>query len=384
MKRLEGEVLNTLRELGYRQTELLTVDPHQFLGIEVNPRAAAIADLVLWIGYLQWHIRTRDLSQIPEPIIRKFHNIECRDAVLAWDAVEPVIDDNGEPVTRWDGRTTKPHPVTGEEVPDDSARVPVLKYINPRKADWPDAEFVVGNPPFVGNFKMRESISAGYTTALRETYSELPESCDYVMFWWHTAATRARSGALRQFVLIATNSLRQTFNRRVVEPHLSDKHPLSIVFAVPDHPWVDSTDGAAVRISMTVGKAGAEDGVLLHVTKEWDHGELGAEVEFTQRNGRILQNIAIGADVAGSRSLRANDNLSNPGVKLHGAGFIVSHDDACRLGLGRIQGLEQHIRKYRNGRDLTQVSPWRHGNRSVWARCRRCAYPLSRSVSTCI
>ncbi|NQV24998.1 MAG: class I SAM-dependent DNA methyltransferase, partial [Rhodopirellula sp.] len=78
MKRLEGEVLNTLRELGYRQTELLTVDPHQFLGIEVNPRAAAIADLVLWIGYLQWHIRTRDLSQIAEPIIRKFHNIECR------------------------------------------------------------------------------------------------------------------------------------------------------------------------------------------------------------------------------------------------------------------------------------------------------------------
>lgn len=84
MKRLEGEVLNTLRELGYRQTELLTVDPHQFLGIEVNPRASAIADLVLWIGYLQWHIRTRDLSQIAEPIIRKFHNIECRDAVLGF------------------------------------------------------------------------------------------------------------------------------------------------------------------------------------------------------------------------------------------------------------------------------------------------------------
>jgi hypothetical protein len=86
--------------------EMRTVDTNQFLGIEVNPRAAAIADLVLWVGCLQWHYRTRDLSQIAEPIIGTFYNTECQDAVLAWDAVEPVLDDNGEPVTCWDGRTT--------------------------------------------------------------------------------------------------------------------------------------------------------------------------------------------------------------------------------------------------------------------------------------
>ena len=105
MKRLEGEVLNTLRDFGYRQTELITVDPHQFLGFEVNPRAAAIADLVLWIGYLQWHLRTRGLSQINEPIIRKFHNIECRDAVLAWSSIQPVVDEHLQPEACWDGRT---------------------------------------------------------------------------------------------------------------------------------------------------------------------------------------------------------------------------------------------------------------------------------------
>jgi hypothetical protein len=211
MKRLEGEVLNTLRELGYRQTELLTVDPHQFLGIEVNPRAAAIADLVLWIGYLQWHIRTRDLSQIPEPIIRKFHNIECRDAVLAWDAEEPVLADNGEPVTRWDGRTTKPHPVTGEEVPDDSARVPVLKYINPRKADWPEADYIVGNPPFVGSQFMLEALGGGYTGTLRKTYSgDIPESADLVMYWCSKAAELVGQNAVIRAGLITTNSLKQT------------------------------------------------------------------------------------------------------------------------------------------------------------------------------
>ncbi|MFV0442107.1 MAG: type IIL restriction-modification enzyme MmeI, partial [Planctomycetaceae bacterium] len=106
MKRLEGEVLNALREFGEKQLPLLTIDPHQFLGIEVNPRAAAITDLVLWIGYPQWHFRTRGNAPLNEPIIRKFHNIECRDAVLAWDDIEPVTDESGNPVTRWDGRTT--------------------------------------------------------------------------------------------------------------------------------------------------------------------------------------------------------------------------------------------------------------------------------------
>ena len=127
-----------------------TVDPHQLLGIEINPRAAAIADLVLWIGYLQWHFRTRGDAMPAEPVLKKFNNIECRDAVLEYDRVEAVTDEQGEAVTRWDGRTYKKHAVTGEEVPDETARVPVLRYVNPRKAEWPEADYIVGNPPFIG------------------------------------------------------------------------------------------------------------------------------------------------------------------------------------------------------------------------------------------
>ncbi|HAI58749.1 MAG TPA: SAM-dependent methyltransferase, partial [Xanthomonadaceae bacterium] len=144
LKRLEGEVLNALDELGHRQTGLAlggeradasageTVDPHNLLGIEINPRAAAIAEVVLWIGYLQWHFRTRGNVSPPTPVIRDFRNIENRDAVLAYDRVELVADERGLPVTRWDGKTLKPSPVTGEPIPDDSARVPVERYVNPR------------------------------------------------------------------------------------------------------------------------------------------------------------------------------------------------------------------------------------------------------------
>jgi hypothetical protein len=40
---------------------------------------------VLWIGYLQWHFRTSGSGLPPQPILKDFRNIECRDAVLACD-----------------------------------------------------------------------------------------------------------------------------------------------------------------------------------------------------------------------------------------------------------------------------------------------------------
>ena len=206
LKRLEGEVLEALADLsGDDQLGLelqgVSVTPEQFLGLEVNPRAAKIAELVLWIGFLQWHFRTRGDVQPAEPVIRDFHNIENRDAVLSYDGVEPLLDDNGKPVTRWDGQIFKAHPVTGEAVPDETARVAESKYLNPRKAEWPQADYVVGNPPFIGTARMREALGNGYTEALRKTYQDMPEMSDFVMYWWHHAAELARSGKVQRFGL---------------------------------------------------------------------------------------------------------------------------------------------------------------------------------------
>ena len=360
LKRLEGEVLNMLDSLGERQILLdlssVTVSPQQLLGLEVNARAANIAELVLWIGYLQWHFRTRGSVMPPEPVIGNFRNIECRDAVLEWDATEPVLDDRGKPVTQWDGRTTKTHPVTGEDVPDETAQEPVLRYINPRKATWPEADFVVGNPPFVGIARMRAVLGDGYAEAIRSTYDDLPESCDYVMYWWNRAAVLAHEEKLIRFGFITTNSLRQTFNRRILDAHLSDKKPLSLLFAIPDHPWVDSVDGADVRIAMTVVAAGTNQGVLKKVVKENSGQSTESEIELSEQTGLIFSDLTIGANVAGTEELAANSKISNRGVALHGPGFIVNHEEAEKLGLGHIPGIEKHIRHYRNGRDLTQVS----------------------------
>jgi hypothetical protein len=356
LKRLEGEVLDTLENFGGNRTlemDTATVRPGQMLGIEINPRAAVIAELVLWIGYLQWHLRTAgDVRTISEPILQSVRNIEARDAILSYDDKQVVVNAAGIPETHWDGRTTKPHPVTGRPVPDESARTPIFTYTNPRPASWPEADFIVGNPPFIGASRMRLALGDGYTETLRKTISNVPESADFVMYWWDHAAALVRQGKVRRFGFISTNSLRQTFNRRVLEKHLGEKTPLSLIFAIPDHPWVDDVEAAAVRVAMTVGEAGDASGLLQSVESE-EPGDESYKVTFSERVGKIAADLKVGADVAAALSLKSNSEISSRGVQTIGAGFIVTREEAQKLGFGKTSEIEKHIREYRNGKDLT-------------------------------
>lgn len=349
LKRLEGEVFNQLDELGDTQAKLTlegeTVTLQQLRGIELNPRAAALAELVLWIGYLQWQIRTFGNAGVAEPVVHNYGNIENRDAVLAWDARAPALDASGQPLTRWDGVTLKIHPVTGESVPDEAAQVPQWRYSGARPADWPTADFIVGNPPFIGASTMRAALGDGYTEALRQAWPEVPESADFVMFWWARAAGLVATGQAQRMGLITTNSLRQTFNRRVVQAALDQSTALA--FAVPDHPWVDSAGGAAVRIAMTVLQPGAGEGRLQSVSSEAPGQDGEVAVTLEEWRGVIHADLSVGANVTAAVPLQAMSGISSPGVKLHGAGFIVTPAQAAALGQAAI------IHDYRNGRDLT-------------------------------
>ncbi|MFZ3007863.1 MAG: DNA methyltransferase [Phenylobacterium sp.] len=345
MKKLEGDVLQTLIALGDRQSDLtlagesigrsnITVDPHQFLGLELNPRAAAIAELVIWIGYLQWHYRNHE-SHPAEPILRAFSNInfgkrEGYDAVLTWDG----------------------YPVPGV-VERDGKRVET--YPNPRRPDWPVAEFIVGNPPFIGGKDLRSRLEPGYAEALWAAHKDMNDSADFVMYWWDRAAEilARKKSPLRRFGLVTTNSISQPFQRRVMERHMNGKSPVSLIFAIPDQPWTKATrDSAAVRISMTVAAPGVRDGVLLELVSEAGLNTDDPNLGFAAKIGHINSDLSVGIDVTAARSLAANEGLCSPGVKLHGAGFIVTPQVAEHLGLGRRPRLEHHLRPYRNGRDL--------------------------------
>ncbi|MGH7945736.1 MAG: class I SAM-dependent DNA methyltransferase, partial [Opitutaceae bacterium] len=368
LKRLEGEIFDTLGQLGDTLPLDLaseTVDPHQFLGIELNVRAASIAELVLWIGYLQWHFRTRGDALPHEPVLRNFSNIEHRDAVLAYDREEFAKDEHGKTKFVWDRRTMKKDPATGREVPDDRAVVPLKVYINPRQAAWPQADFIVGNPPFIGKHKMREDLGDGYAETLRGAYPDVPESADLVMYWWHKAAEETLSSRTRRFGLITTNSIKQTFNRRVVKRALMEG--ISLRFAIPDHPWVDTEDGAAVRISMTVGVLGntrvlretveeppppdpsAFPGELLLIHREAHVNDGSCDVQFVPLHGRIGSGLNIGAELEESFELGGNSLITNNGVMLGGRGFLVMPGD-------KIEAPKSVLRPILNGNDILQAS----------------------------
>jgi len=362
LKQIESEVLALLVEMGEKQEQLIRITPGNFRGIEVKPWGKEIAELVLWIGYLQWHYRTHGKGMPPpSPVLQDYGNIECRDAVLAWDKINLLRDEKGKPITRWDGETYKKSAVTGEPIPNDDARVESYVYINPRKAEWPKSDFIVGNPPFIGTKRMRAILGDGYVDALRSTYStEIDDSADYVMYWWETAAHTLEEKKVRGFGLITTNSISQTFNRRVVRRHIDAG--TRIVWAIPDHPWSDNETGAAVRIAMT--SATSDDSrlaQLLTVELEAQDSEAldgTSKIELSVETGGIIrENLRMGADIVSARPLQANSSVSGMGIALHGSGFVLEPEKASRL---RQTVRDTTIRPYVGGRDLLQRSRERY------------------------
>lgn len=337
IKQLEGEVIQALSDLGDHQANLImqgeTVDPHQFLGLELNVRAAAIAELVVWIGYLQWHYRNYT-SHPAEPILREFRNInfgrrDGYDAVLTWDG----------------------YPVPKVEVVDGKR---VERYPNACRPAWPEAEFIVGNPPFIGKGKdMREALGDAYVETLWATYDWINDSADYVMYWWDRAAELCtKRKPTRRAGLVTTNSIVQEYSRRVIKRRLDGKPKLSLVFAIPDHPWIKANpDNAAVRIAMTAFERGDHQGSLETVTAEFDLSTDQPVVETRIDVGRIHADLSTGTDVTAMANLRANEGLATTGVIFLGDGFLLSPQEASHFVRIEPQAAAV-IRDYASGRDI--------------------------------
>ncbi len=410
LQRLESDVIERIEQLGGDARQ--RVGPHQFYGLELNPRAAKIAELVLWIGWLRNRLHD-DPDAVPQPVLAESANINFG-RHGGYDAVLRLKD-------------------TGEADLD-----------NPLLAAWPEADFIVGNPPFIGGKDIRKRLGGDYAEAMWKANGRVPKSADFVMQWWDRAAHLliAPDSPLIRFGFVTTNSITQTFSRRVIENYLSDltnddesmvpknkkavatksgtkksarpptsspakgggsapaltegalasdeatplHHPadgppplagedigdttrpaqkadkpkaskLSLIMAIGDHPWTKATkDAAAVRIAMTVAASGAHDGRLIEVTSEKALETDTPELETSLSLGKINADLTVGSDSGQVTPLKSNYGLGYRGVQLIGSGFIVTAQEAAHLGLGKRDGLERHIRPYRNGRDLLQRS----------------------------
>ena len=310
LKKLEGEVLEALLEIGGQESlawlDKQTVGPHQFLGLELNPRAAAIAELVIWLGYLQWHFRTKGKAP-PEPVMDDYHNITVKNAVLTWNGYpEPKVE-------MQDGKR-------------------ILAFPNAKRPEWPTADYIVGNPPFIGGKDIRAALGDEETKALWRVHPHINDSADFVMYWWDHAAEIVAHRKAQRFGFVTTNSITQVFSRRTVARHLESKKPVSLLMAIPDHPWTKATENAAaVRIAMTVAAAGRHEGILREVVRETKLDTDQPEIELSAKAGRINADLTVGVDVTVTEALRANDGHlleRNEATGRRILGYTTRSDDA--------------------------------------------------------
>jgi methylase of polypeptide subunit release factors len=216
LKDLEKEILvyAGANQLG---SFLPQVGPWQFYGIEINPYAFELAQTTLWIGYLQW-IRTNGFGEPAEPILRALDNFKNMDAIL--DLSNPK---------------------------------------KPREPDWPTADFIIGNPPFLGDKKMRRELGDEYVTALRRLYKgRVPGGADLVTYWFEKARRHIADAACYRAGLIATQGIRGGRNREVLA-RIKDSG--DIFFAISDRDWI--LDGATVHVSLIGFDDGSERGHTL-------------------------------------------------------------------------------------------------------------------------
>jgi Fe2+ or Zn2+ uptake regulation protein len=155
------------------------------------------------------------------------------------------------------------------------------------------------------------------------------------MYWWDFAAELlTRKGTrLKRFGLVTTNSITQIFNRRVVENHIRGKNPISIIMAIPDHPWTKATkEFAAVRIAMTVGELGKSEGIISTVVHEERLDTDDPLIQFETKQGAVNIDLTIGVDVTLAKKLESNTLLASMGPALGGRGFVVNSHDLKALG----------------------------------------------------
>jgi hypothetical protein len=365
VKDLELKAIRECEPLGLDRVRP-EVGPRILKGIEINPFAAELARAVIWIGDIQWEIRN-NLARTTDPVLMDLDQIECRDALVDRREGGASFETPPAAAPQDEGRggfgiTNGPHAERGASfetppaaAPQDEgrggagitnaphaeeARSAVSKHAQPSEAAWPEAEFIVGNPPFLGGKKLRRDLGDDTVEALFRVYDgRVPAEADLVTYWFEKARGAIAAGRAKRAGFVATNSVRGGKNRLVLERAFADA---PVFEAWSDEPWV--LDGAAVRVSMvSFGEARADEGLRLD----------GEDVE------------RINSDLSGARvDLNRNQKLTqNAGVCFQGivkvGAFDISGQEARALLAAPLnpngRPNSDIVRMWSNGSDIVQI-----------------------------
>ena len=274
-----------------------TVRPNQMLGLEINPYAAELARTALWIGYIQWH-HANGVPYRQSPILTPMNNaIQQTDAILSQGDTE-----------------------------------------NPRETEWPEAEFIIGNPPFLGSQPFRRELGDEYARAVYGLYGgRIPNSSDYCCYWFEKARAQIENGKARRAGLLATQAIRFQNNRRVLA---RIKETGDIFMAISDRDWV--LEGANVHISIV----GFDNG------SETDRTLDGQPVD------RIHSNLTSNGDITQARRLAENEGICFTGDSKNGR-FEISRsvaEDMLRQPNPHEKPNSDVVKRWMIGRDINQAS----------------------------
>ena len=273
-------------------TEFPRVGPQNVLGIELNEYAAELARVTIWIGEIQWMIHN-GFGYLRDPILQPLDNIQTRDALFA--------------------------AVHGEHT----------------ETSWPEAEFIIGNPPFLGGKFLRRELEDEYVDDLFRVFAgRVTREADLVAYWFEKARRCVAEGTTRRVGLLATQGIRGGANRRVLE---AIKQTGDIFLAWSDEPWV--VEGATVHVSIVGFDGGSEKERALN----------GVPVPS------INANLTTGLDVTGARRLPENLSVAFMG-DTKGGPFDIPGDLAERmLAESNPDGRSNAdvVRPWVNGKDIT-------------------------------
>jgi hypothetical protein len=250
------------------------IRPTQLRGIEINPYAAELAQVVIWIGYLQW-MRDNGFQAPRNPILENLSTIENRDAILK-------TDKNGEPL--------------------------------PHAAEWPEADFIIGNPPFLGGSRIWKSLGTVYRDVLWDAYN-LSGFSDLCCYWFELARRRVAARAASKAKpsvrvgLLATQAIRGGVNREVLDRIAREG---GIFNAWSDRDWV--LDGAQVHVSIIAFDDGTEKTLMLNGSSK----------------NEIHSDLTAGSNLTGVKPLCENESITFSGTKKSGS-FNVPFSIAIEL-----------------------------------------------------
>ena len=298
LKDLEHRVQLEAEALGF-QRAFPDIGPANVKGLEINPYAAELARVSVWIGEIQW-MRRNGFYESRDPILKPLDTIECRDAILTPDNTEP---------------------------------------------DWPEADVVIGNPPFLGGKLLITTLGEDYVSKIFTTYAgRVPAEADLVCYWFEKAGQQIAAGKATRAGLVATNSIRGGANRRALQAAIDTRR---IVEAWSDEPWV--IDGAAVRVSLVCFSRIDDDSVSDARLDGQPVDEIYADL--TARRG------GAGVDLTVVRRLSENANVAFMGDTKGGPFDVAGDQGRAWLRLpanpnGRTNA--DVLKPWVNGMDLTR------------------------------